>query len=447
MHADSPSSHRSAFCYPISLPASHSFQSSIHPCIAACASRSSRNHRPSSPSRRRFLAHALIAALISTKPSLAENTSSTSTATNSATGAEVPTSSETKPTAPPNSSSNQKATPPKWSYKHPTGPDEWGSLSPEYAAAETGTSQSPIPLSYRSALSPTVQRPVLSSSVAKFSFKLRENPVSESPSLFLEQYVQPPARMIGDAPPVDLPNPSPPAALITYNGNIYSFRSLHFHAPTSEHVIDNAVGAIEMHLIFERRGRARPSPPPNSSPSNNSSDRSASTSLTSSLVDYLSPSLTAVAAESESSNAKEKDKPQPQPPKTIAIAVIGKESDTSVSWLGTLLDAFISKAGKDGSGPGITADLDLKTVLSEFDSSDLYAYSGSLTSPPCTEGVFWFVLGSRIPVSAHHRDMIAFVQRGSNVRPLQQVNDRQVTRFPPAPKPPRDYFAESLLQP
>lgn len=381
---------------------------------------------------------------MSATPSLADD-SLIATTTNSATGAEASAPSQTKPAAPTNSSSNQKGTPPKWSYKDPTGPQQWGSLSPEYAAAEAGELQSPIPLSYRSALTPTVPRPELSSSVAKFSFKLRENPVSENPTLLLEPYVQPPARMIGDAPPVDLPNPSPPAALISYNGSVYSFRSMHFHAPASEHVIDNIVGAIEMHLTFERRGRARPSSSTNSS-SNNSNDRSVSTSLTSSLIDLLSPSSAAIAAESESTNAKEKDKAQPQPPKSLVVAVLGKESESTVSWLGTLLDAFISKAGSDGSGPGITADLDLSTVLSEFDRSDLYSYSGSLTSPPCTEGVLWMVLGARTPVSAYHRDTIASVQGGSNVRPLQQVNDRPITRFPPAPKPPGVDLADSPLQ-
>lgn len=441
MYTTTPEHRRIAFFSSTSLPLSHSLQLTPRPCVTSCATRVPRNHRASSPSRRRFLAHVLTAALISATPSLADD-SPVFIAENSATDSDTATPPQTKSTPP--SSSTQKQTPPKWSYKEPTGPDQWSSLSSEYTLAETGTAQSPIQLSYRSALTPTIPRPILSSSVAKFSFKLRDNPASENPYLLLEQYVQPPARMIGDAPPVDLPNPAPPAAVVSYDGSIYSFRSLHFHAPSSEHVIDNVVGAIEIHLIFERRGRARPPPPSNSS-NNASSERSTSNSLMSSLMDYLSPSLAALAADSESSNGKEKEKEKPQPSKILAIAVMGKESDTTVSWLGTLLDAFISKAGKDGSGPGITADLDLSTVLSEFNNSDLYAYSGSLTSPPCTEGVSWIVLGSRIPVSAYHRDLIASVQGGVNVRPLQQVNNRTITRFPPAPKPPRDDFLESLL--
>ncbi len=56
-------------------------------------------------------------------------------------------------------------------------------------------------------------------------------------------------------------------------------------------------------------------------------------------------------------------------------------------------------------------------------SQDFYAYSGSLTTPPCTEGVTWMVFTSTLSVSPEQADAL---QRliGANARPLQAQNRR-----------------------
>ncbi len=54
-----------------------------------------------------------------------------------------------------------------------------------------------------------------------------------------------------------------------------------------------------------------------------------------------------------------------------------------------------------------------------------YAYSGSLTTPPCTEGVRWIVLKAPLQVSAEQVHRFRRVM-GRNVRPLQAVNARAV---------------------
>ena len=54
-----------------------------------------------------------------------------------------------------------------------------------------------------------------------------------------------------------------------------------------------------------------------------------------------------------------------------------------------------------------------------------YRYTGSLTTPPCTEGVLWLVLQQPLTVSAPQID--AFAQRyGSNARPLQTAGRREI---------------------
>jgi carbonic anhydrase len=54
-----------------------------------------------------------------------------------------------------------------------------------------------------------------------------------------------------------------------------------------------------------------------------------------------------------------------------------------------------------------------------------YAYRGSLTTPPCSEGVRWFVLKARVTLSA--AQIAAFAQLyPDNARPIQPLNGRMV---------------------
>lgn len=60
---------------------------------------------------------------------------------------------------------------------------------------------------------------------------------------------------------------------------------------------------------------------------------------------------------------------------------------------------------------------------------EYYNYSGSLTTPPCTEGVRWHVLEEPIEASAEQiSHFIGLLQDGHNSRPVQDLNGRQVLR-------------------
>ncbi|MBW8881412.1 MAG: carbonic anhydrase family protein [Asticcacaulis sp.] len=56
-------------------------------------------------------------------------------------------------------------------------------------------------------------------------------------------------------------------------------------------------------------------------------------------------------------------------------------------------------------------------------NEDYYVYSGSLTTPPCAEGVTWMVNMSPLTVSAEQADAFSRLV-GPNARPLQPRNER-----------------------
>lgn len=58
---------------------------------------------------------------------------------------------------------------------------------------------------------------------------------------------------------------------------------------------------------------------------------------------------------------------------------------------------------------------------------DFYHYNGSLTTPPCSEGVRWFVMSEAIQVShAQVKKFLGMV--GKNARPVQPLNRRVVKK-------------------
>jgi carbonic anhydrase len=84
--------------------------------------------------------------------------------------------------------------------------------------------------------------------------------------------------------------------------------------------------------------------------------------------------------------------------------------------------------------PRLPAETNARNALDESlnaaaflpESLDYYFYQGSLTTPPCSEGVDWFVLQTQLTASREQAQALMRAIGGANNRPLQARNGREV---------------------
>jgi carbonic anhydrase len=155
-------------------------------------------------------------------------------------------------------------------------------------------------------------------------------------------------------------------ASVTSGGTSYSLAQIHFHAP-SEHEIDGKKADAEFHLVH--------------------SDADG---------------------------------------QLLVVGVLAHAGAESTAW--APFDAAVQAAADDtheGSSTSATTagQIDLGALLPK--DLDHYSYEGSLTTPPCTEGVQWRVLETPVELSS---EQIARLRRAhdENARPIQPLNDRSV---------------------
>lgn len=150
-------------------------------------------------------------------------------------------------------------------------------------------------------------------------------------------------------------------SVFTFQEKSYNLKQFHFHTP-SEHTIDGAHAPMEMHFVHQHEDGS-----------------------------------------------------------LAVVAVLFKEGPAENSNLAKIIANL--PAGKGESKHITDVNLELKFQLPK----DNYAfhYEGSLTTPPCSEGVQWLIL--RDPIHATKDQVAAIASRiGSNNRPVQALNERQV---------------------
>ena len=262
---------------------------------------------------------------------------------------------------------------------------------------------------------------------ASATVRLRTPSNAAIPLLTVFPYIPPPPPIVGDAPPVDTYAPPPALATLKANDQTYLFRTMHFHV-SSEHIVNAMPAPLEMHLVFEKRQgvplptpvQSPPPPPPPPPPA-------AATSSSS----IPPPGVPPAQAEEEKPDVPTEPSTKPPPaPNTVVVAVLGQPAAQSAPWLSSVVE-IVKTTSEEGRARGVVHELNMEEVLPSFDSTALYQYMGSLTTPPCTEGIQWIVVSDRMDVSESDCEAIATWQRGKNARPIQETNGRQVIRYPP----------------
>lgn len=103
------------------------------------------------------------------------------------------------------------------------------------------------------------------------------------------------------------------------------------------------------------------------------------------------------------------------------LAVLGLLVDEGSS-SSALSEAWAELPGQEGEAVELT-DFDVSSLIPA--DPDLYRYEGSLTTPPCTEGVQWLVVGEPVDAPAEIVDEMEELL-GDTARPLQPVGSREV---------------------
>ena len=156
-----------------------------------------------------------------------------------------------------------------------------------------------------------------------------------------------------------------PGSTLTIAGKAYELLQLHFHAP-SEHTVAGSRAPMEAHFVH----------------------RNASGAL-------------AVVG---------------------VMMQVGRHNESLAAVLGNMP----AEAEPEAAVAGTTVDT-LAMLLPQ--ARAYFHYKGSLTTPPCTEGVHWFVMANVVAVS---EEQVAAFRRifGSNARPLQELNNRLLIASP-----------------
>ncbi len=105
---------------------------------------------------------------------------------------------------------------------------------------------------------------------------------------------------------------------------------------------------------------------------------------------------------------------------TAVVAILFKEGEEN-PFIKVLWDHMPAQKGMETVPSGVRIDLSqlLPATLG------YYSFSGSLTTPPCSEGLRWYVLNTPVEVSA--AQLAAFAKLyPHNVRPIQARNGREI---------------------
>jgi carbonic anhydrase len=218
---------------------------------------------------------------------------------------------------------------PHWTYEGEEGPENWGALTPEYAACADGSAQTPIDVvgAVEADLAdPEFDYAALSATVINNGHTIQAN-ASDGNTVIVDGAVSP-------------------------------LTQIHFHSP-SEHTIDGVSAVAEVHFVHVNDD---------------------------SVI-------------------------------TVVGVMIAEGAVANAAWQ-PYVDALTTPEGVE-----TPVELDWSAMLPAAHTS--YRYTGSLTTPPCTEGVNWLLMSEPVSLSAEQIAAFAAAYEGNN-RPVQPLNGREL---------------------
>ncbi len=102
------------------------------------------------------------------------------------------------------------------------------------------------------------------------------------------------------------------------------------------------------------------------------------------------------------------------------IAVMFEKGEANES----LAQAWAQMPEKAGDKHSLASKVWVEGILPV--NRDYYRFNGSLTTPPCTEGVRWLVMKKPVAASEAQIEQFSHVMHHPNNRPMQEVNARPV---------------------
>jgi len=103
----------------------------------------------------------------------------------------------------------------------------------------------------------------------------------------------------------------------------------------------------------------------------------------------------------------------------LAVFVDAPDDDSECSFLNQLISELPETETEEN-------EVDISNLINFDDDTDYFVFSGSLTTPPCTEGVNWVVRAEPIRCSESQVQEFQSIIGVSN-RPVQSKNSRVVT--------------------
>ncbi|XP_019158495.1 PREDICTED: alpha carbonic anhydrase 1, chloroplastic-like [Ipomoea nil] len=237
-----------------------------------------------------------------------------------------------------------------FSYSGSTGPDGWGSLSPDYATCSSGSSQSPINIVNGEA--------VINSNLNALDIQFRD---SVSATLVNNGF-NVLMRFDGDA------------GELVFGGKNFALKQMHWHS-SSEHQVDGTQYAGEIHLVH------------------NAADSSVA---------------------------------------VVSVLLQSGQSDPIIAKVQQQLDELPNKQSNESPPEIALGNVNIQELSGLTTTDKYYTYTGSLTTPPCTEGVTWIVIEK---IGSISNDQVEALKRpmddGSktNARPGQAMNGRSVEAY------------------